>query len=232
MHLENAERTTSKSGHNGQYWSSDGDAGTRGRGRSTPAWARRARVRPGTPRRCTVGTEATGPVADARRSDSEASQKAKRVLRRRRGRDQEPRSKCPGVRGACAGGRLSSLAACLGCFRLLAKALYKGPFHVLKTLVRQELLLFERTRRRRDCGEHEADSILHVYIRLLPTSRRVYKCSRYCPGNCDRIGSEIFWSSGTGPVPTSLFRSGSRAPNGAAPGTGGPPPPRAAGTSC
>lgn len=41
--------------------------------------------------------------ADARRSDSEASQKAKRVLRRRRGRDQEPRSKCPGERGACAG---------------------------------------------------------------------------------------------------------------------------------
>lgn len=103
MHLESVERTTSKSGHNGQYWSSDGDAGTRGRGRSTPAWARRARVRPGTPRRCTVGTEATGPVADAHRSDSEASQKAKRVLRRRRGRDQEPRSKCPGVRGAYVG---------------------------------------------------------------------------------------------------------------------------------
>lgn len=129
-------------------------------------------------------------------------------------------------------GRLSSLAARLGCFRLLAKALYKGPFHVLKTLVRQELLLFERTRRRRDCGKHEADSILHVYIRLLPNSRRVYKCFRYCPGNCDRIGSEIFWSSGTGPVPTSLLRSGSRAPNGAAPGTGdhplrGPPGPAA-----
>lgn len=63
--------------------------------------------------------------ADARRSKSKTSQKAKRVLGRRIGRDQELRNECPGMRSAFMGERFSSLKACLD-FCLLAK-----PFKVL-----------------------------------------------------------------------------------------------------
>lgn len=68
----------------------------------------------------------SSPSADAQHSESKTSPKAKRVLGRRIGHDQELRNKCPGSRSAFMGERFSSLMACLVYFCLLPE-----PFKVL-----------------------------------------------------------------------------------------------------